>query len=334
MNERGVLSLTLRGLVEAGDAMAMPVDPLLERLGIDRQALADPDHRVSVATVLRFWHAASAGCDQGDFSIAAAEALPDGVYRILEFLASTSPTIVVGMQRIARYLPLVTSMVDIEVLSTGGRHCLRTTMLAPPEMMSQVRPMATFCMAIIQRNAKRQYGNAWRLSAVRVALPRPVAAAQYDAFFGVPVQFDAEFSELELVDAVWAAPVPLSDPTLFAILDGHAESQLNDAESGIVQQTRRALDTATRGGDPRLAGIASQLGMSGRALQRALKEEDTAFSDLQDTARFDAARQYLADTQVSLFEISYLLGFSDQSGFNRAFKRWAGQTPRNWRLAL
>jgi AraC-like DNA-binding protein len=83
---------------------------------------------------------------------------------------------------------------------------------------------------------------------------------------------------------------------------------------------------------PGLSDIASSLGMSARTLQRRLADEGHSFQSLVDRARQDLAQQLLKETDYSLAEIAFLTGFSEQSGFTRAFKRWAGQTPRSYRL--
>ena len=124
-----------------------------------------------------------------------------------------------------------------------------------------------------------------------------------------------------------------SDPALFAVLDTHARMLLeklpNPAE--IVSQVREALEAELRGGDPHLESIAGRLAMSPRTLQRRLRDEGLVFNDVLDAMRFRAARTYLARPDVAGSEVAYLLGFAEQSSFNRAFKRWSGQTPTAYR---
>jgi len=71
--------------------------------------------------------------------------------------------------------------------------------------------------------------------------------------------------------------------------------------------------------------------MSPRTLQRKLAAEDTTFRKLVETVRQELAVSYLADARFTLVEISYLIGFSEQSSFSRAFKRWTGSTPQEFR---
>ena len=74
--------------------------------------------------------------------------------------------------------------------------------------------------------------------------------------------------------------------------------------------------------------------MSGRTLQRKLAEQGHSYQSLVDAARRELAERLLTDSKHSLAEIAYLTGFSEQSSFNRAFKRWAGQTPRSFRITV
>ena len=71
--------------------------------------------------------------------------------------------------------------------------------------------------------------------------------------------------------------------------------------------------------------------MSGRTLQRRLRDEGVLFNELLDAARFTAAKAYLAQRDVAGAEVAYLLGFAEPSSFNHAFKRWSGLTPTEYR---
>jgi len=99
----------------------------------------------------------------------------------------------------------------------------------------------------------------------------------------------------------------------------------------VVGRVREAIEAELRGGDPRLESIARRLAMSPRTLQRRLRDHGVLFNDVLDAMRFRAAKSYLAKRDVAAREVAYLLGFAEQSSFNRAFKRWSGQTPVDYR---
>ena len=89
-----------------------------------------------------------------------------------------------------------------------------------------------------------------------------------------------------------------------------------------------------RGGDPSLEHVAKRLGMSPRTLQRKLRLESLSFNDVLDLTRKHFASRYLHERHLQLSEITYLLGFSEQSAFSRAFQRWYGVTPTQYRAGI
>jgi AraC-like DNA-binding protein len=117
------------------------------------------------------------------------------------------------------------------------------------------------------------------------------------------------------------------------VLSEHAELLLSRLPRGadLIERTRRAIGGRLRGGDPSLEGVAREMGMSERSLQRHLRDHGSSFNALADEVREATACLYLEQPDMALAEIAFLLGFSDQSSFNRAFKRWTGLTPRQGR---
>ena len=119
----------------------------------------------------------------------------------------------------------------------------------------------------------------------------------------------------------------------FPVLQQHAERLLTlrcDAPS-VVDDVRRALSSLLSTGDVKLKHVAENLEVHPRTLQRRLKEAETSFQDILEELRHDMAKHYLQDVTVSLGEVAFLLGYHDQSSFNRAFKEWTGTSPSGYR---
>ncbi|NMO23072.1 helix-turn-helix transcriptional regulator, partial [Pyxidicoccus fallax] len=104
--------------------------------------------------------------------------------------------------------------------------------------------------------------------------------------------------------------------------------------AGFVQRVRDAIRASLREGPPQVGEVAQQLHVSLRTLQRRLAEHGTAFQDEVDAVRRELAFQYLKDPHLGVSEVAFLLGYSELSTFDRAFKRWTGLTPRVWREGL
>ena len=117
------------------------------------------------------------------------------------------------------------------------------------------------------------------------------------------------------------------------MLSEHANLLVSRLPRGpdLIERTRRAIGGRLRGGDPSLESVAHELGMSERSLQRHLRELGYTYNAVADELREAMARLYLEQPDIALAEIAYLLGFAEQSTFNRAFKRWTGCTPKQAR---
>lgn len=156
----------------------------------------------------------------------------------------------------------------------------------------------------------------------------------YEAHFACPVIFESGRDAILVSHESIDAPNKLGDKTIAGFFDRHLEQQLSslNKDGNIELQVRRAVANLLSEGVPTVSVIASELGLSARTLQRRLSEHGYSFQGVVDRARKDLAQRLLRETNYSLAEVGFLTGFAEQSGFNRAFKRWAGQTPRSYRL--
>ena len=158
----------------------------------------------------------------------------------------------------------------------------------------------------------------------------------YNDHFGCPVHFDSGRDALLVSEDSIDAPNKLGDDTIASFFDQHLEQELADLaeDQTLEQDVRRVVTTLLSEGVPTLSLIASELGLGTRTLQRRLSDNGHSFQSVVDLARKDLAQRLLRETSYGLAEIAFLTGFAEQSGFTRAFKRWAGQTPRSYRLGV
>ena len=132
---------------------------------------------------------------------------------------------------------------------------------------------------------------------------------------------------------MWELGLRRQDSGLASVLERHALERLESLEIAADPMTpvRVAVREQLTDGPPKLDAVAKAVAMSGRTLQRRLREAGTSFQDLVDEERRSAARAYLGDRHLAVAEIAYLLGYSEASAFVRAFKRWTGMTPKQFR---
>ncbi len=158
----------------------------------------------------------------------------------------------------------------------------------------------------------------------------------YEAHFGCPVYFSSGRDALLISEEIIDQANRLGDETIATFFDRHLEETLasRNEKDSLEQQVRRAVASLLSEGVPTLSLIAGELGLGARTLQRRLSGEGHSFQSVVDLARKDLAQRLLRETDYSLAEVAFLTGFAEQSGFTRAFRRWAGQTPRSYRLSV
>ncbi len=161
----------------------------------------------------------------------------------------------------------------------------------------------------------------------------PDDVAPYEQYFGCEVAFDQVSTIVRFPVEQLDLPLRQPDPVLLSILEAQADKLLAElpAGDGFDQEVRRAISRLCRTGEPTLASVARAMNLSGRSLQRKLQVRGSSFQGLLDQTRLMLARDYLRDGRLQLAEVAQMLGYSEQSAFNHAFKRWTGSSPRQYR---
>jgi len=173
-------------------------------------------------------------------------------------------------------------------------------------------------------------------AAVDFINPRPADTGPYETYFGCPVTFEREVTRVVLPARLLTLPLRRPDPALRELLEREARERLSTLpdRDDLSRDVRRAVLGLARTGRPDLPGVAAALGLSERTLHRRLAARGINFRRLRDETLRHAAEDYLADPGLRLADVALLLGYSEQSAFNRAFRRWTGRTPGAYRAAL
>ena len=165
---------------------------------------------------------------------------------------------------------------------------------------------------------------------------RPPDPQQHADFFKTKVQYDSPSGEFVVSLDCWNRELPGSDQQLMKVLDEHARMLLaqRPLPDDFVGKVRQEIVRDLHGGEATRDSIAKRLNVSPRTMQRRLDEHGVTFADLLDEVRAELAKNKLIGSDLSLAEIGFLLGFSEQSSFTRAFKRWTGKTPLEYRRVV
>jgi AraC-like DNA-binding protein len=327
-----VLTVSSRALVGACERLGLDTEAMLQAAGIPRETLADPDARLQNHQVGALWAKAYELSRDPALSLHAAEACPVGAYKVIDFMGSCARTVGEGFRCTARYFPLINTAVRLAIDESGDPVTFEVVGESGGGGVS--RPYAEYCLAAFVLHVRGGLGVSFPIREVTFTHPPPPDASEHRRVFGCPVRFAAEHTRLVIDRAAWDLPTSGVHSEFLAVLVEHADLLLAKLPRGpdLVERARRAIGQRLRGGDPSLEGVARELGMSARSLQRRLREIGSSFNALADEVRQATARLYLEQPDIALAEVGYLLGFADQSTFNRAFKRWTGSTPKQARL--
>lgn len=330
--EGTVLTVSSRALVQACEGLGLDTGAMLAAAGITRETLADPDARLRNQDVGALWAKAYELSRDPVLSLHVAEACPVGAYKVIDYMGANARTVGESFRCAARYFPLINTAVRLVV--DEGRDPVTFDVVEARTGGRVSRAYAEFCLAVFVLHVRGGTGVPFPVRRVTFTAAAPDDVREHERIFGAPVSFGADHDRLELDRAVWETPSISPHTGVLAVLIEHADHLLTKLPSGpdLVERTRRAIAQRLRGGEPTLEGVARELGLSARSLQRHLRELGSSFNALADEVREATAWLYLRQPDLALAEVAFLLGFADQSAFHRAFKRWTGLTPRQARL--
>jgi len=329
-----VLAVSSRALVDACDRLGIDTVALLAEVDLSRKTLDDPDGRIPAGKVGALWRAAHAAANDPHLALHAAEALPMGAYRAIDHLARNASTIGDAFAQVSKYFPIINSTVRLPIDEQDDHRCIGA--VAAGGSAEPSLPYLEYTFAAIVLRVRVATGAAFPLVSVEFAAEAPGDTAEHERIFGCPVLFDRPRSVVRIARSVWDEPNALADAFLEEVLVAHAQSVLETAPQGssLVGAAGQVASKGLRLRRLSQDWVAQQLGLSRRTLQRRLEEAGVAYSQIIDAERSAYARELLAKNELAITEVAYLLGFSDQSAFTRAFRRWTDRTPASYRRAL
>lgn len=227
----------------------------------------------------------------------------------------------------------------IALLGDAVRYELRTTDRGGAAFIIEGRPAHRAGIAAANEGALAAILSVCRQSAtaetslvptsVHFAHRAPSSREAAEAYFGCPVVYGAEYDALHLSADFLGTPTRLGDAAISEYLVGKLDDELRAAlaERGIEARVRHVIANGLADGVPPMRVVAGRLGMSERTLHRRLGDDGLRYQDLVVDVRQSVATALLTTTDHTLVDIAFLTGFSEQSAFQRAFKRWTGRTP-------
>jgi AraC-like DNA-binding protein len=329
---RAMISVAaMTGLLECITAAGKDPDPILRAVGLDRSVLGNPERFVASSVFTQLLEEASRQTGDDCFGLHFGDRFNPKNIGPLAYVVINSPTILAGIENAARYLKVHNQAAATSLDSEGQWFYLRYRV--SDSSVDSARQHNEYSMAIMLNTVRLMAGSDWRPQEVQFAHQSPAQITEHGMIFGVPVLFGRASNAFVVEHEFLERQVPAADQRLYGILKRYLDGILSEMprEDGFLASIRKAIAETMRDGDPKLARVAKKLAASPRTLQRKLKEYGMEFKKLTEDTRRRFALNYLRDRKHTLTEVAFLLGYSEVSAFNRAFKRWTGMTPLQYR---
>jgi AraC-like DNA-binding protein len=320
-------------IVNALRGVGIDIPALCQLHDIDLNMLHNPASRCPVDTVRRLWEVAVLASGNEALGLAAAGVFNPAELDVLDYAMMFSPTLGTALERVSRYARIVDDATEYGCTPHADGCCVTFDFYVgerPPPRQSfefAILSSLNFCRWMVGRELTPLQ--------VRLTHPLPSRLQPYHDTFRCPIEFGADKNSVLLSHADLAAPL-LTYNAQLAKLHGRNTDEQNAGfrHSETSAKARAQIVLSLPGGKPSRDRVARALCMSERTLHRRLQNEGTSYQKLLEDTRRDLTAQYLASGAISLAEASYLLGFSDQSNFSRAAKRWFELPPGEIRNRL
>jgi AraC-like DNA-binding protein len=330
---RTTSSAWMRGVAKTLQQQGLDAAALFEEAGLSIKRLDDADFRWPTEAVSRVWMLAAARSGNPDVGLFNPHLPRPDQYGIVGYVLMSSPDLRTGLARFIRYYCLVSDAATIALEpGTGGRWVKLNLFGGECPIPRQrydyaILTLLTLCRWLLSRP----------LTPVDASFTHatPNSITAYNDAFGSPLRFEAKFNGFMISDQDLGSKLPTAIPELADLHDRVAGEALRKLFT--THTTHRAKEAIARhlpDGNPLRSTIAAELNMSDHTFQRRLADERTSFTNLIDDTRRELAQHYLGDMRITIAEIAYMLGYSDQSTFFRASNRWFGASPGEYRARV
>jgi AraC-like DNA-binding protein len=303
---------------------------LLGEQGITLDAIRDPNARIPARAWDGIARRTSALIGDPSFGLRAANCWHPSNLGALGYAWLSSSTLRSGLGRVARYWRLLGEKTGARLEDThAGLKTVFESGRSDPLIASIA---ADFTMSLLVSMCRMNYGHALRPAVVTLKRSKPEGWQVYRTHYGCPVQFGTGEDSFTLTRGDADKPLPSSNRQIAATLDAILAQQLGQLDkSNVVARCRASLLEQLSSGELSEEDMARQLHMSRRTLQRKLADAETTYQQLVDDTRRELALRYIENPGRSITDITFMLGFSQNSAFTRAFRRWTGTAPSEYR---
>ena len=316
---------------ERGRKEGVDVEALLRQAHLTPREIRNKDISLSVQNQIKFVELVATAISDPLLGFHLAYSYDLREIGLLYYVIASAETLLGSLLRVARYSDVANEGVDLEVKKGDVlRLRLHYSGVARHSDVHQIE----FWMASVVRICRKVIGTNFKPIEIRIMHDRREQVPEMEKLIGCAVRTGANVDEIVFSRGSGEYPIVTSDPYLDQIcvrLCDETLARLGKKTSPLKVKVENAIAVLLPHGEMHFDAVATELGMSGRTLARRLASEGHSFSKILDDLRLALARRYLAESDMSISEIAWLLGYSEVASFTHAFHRWSGTNPRNER---
>ena len=329
LNKPTALAMTVAPLREALQQYGLDFAALARRAGLDPGLLTEPNARYPAAALQKLWKISAAESGDPLFGFRVGSLVRPGTFHALGLGIVSSTSVLAALNRIQRYSSIVSTNGRLALLHQDGLVGLETR-LDEMSVMPTIHCVDALVVGLCRILVQCAGPSAMPVKVVFMR-PREAPAEAYREILGCPVEFDGRHIAIWFDASAAARPVLSGNAELAAEADKLSARYIDElAPDSTAARVRALLLKAMPSGEFSRDAIARSLNQSASTLQRRLRDEGSSYQELLDATRHEMALEYLRRGRHSLVDVAFLLGFTDQSNFTRAFRRWTGKTPREY----
>lgn len=297
-----------------------------ESVGLPAEPYRNPDARVSKAALEELWEVGERLTGNPCIGFEIGLNFHATNIHAVGYAWLASSTLREALERLVRYQRLISTAAEMDLVEDSNGVHLQIDPSPGIDLGDDASFTAVITMCRDMTHAE------FRAKSIHMMRPEPPCHRKLAEFFQCPVEYNANLDKITFTAESVDEPVTRPNPALAQASEEVAREYLaNMDKKDVVARARVAIIDHLPDGEPSRREVASELAMSERTLARRLSDRDYTFSGLVDEVRGQLAKEYLRQSRFSVTDVAFLLGFSDQSNFARAFKRWTDESPTDFR---
>jgi AraC-like DNA-binding protein len=324
---RSTLATLSQAIYSYLESQGLDAEKLFGRAGMDAARIYDADARFPVYAINRLWQIARHETNNPCLVYEIVHHIEPRMLHAMGHAWIVSRTLIEALQRFVRYHRMLSTNMDIRLERAQGAWQLMGRVFE-----SGGDDSTDGLLAFTLHMCREAYGNDLTPLQVQLSRAEPAETFPIDNFFRCQVEYGCPedvivFNSTDLNRRLLGA-----NPAIAVAMEDVINTYLSRIDANdIVSRVRKIVAASLVHGEPTKQDIADEVYVSPRTLQRRLDEQESSIKRIVDETRHQLALDFLGQDHYSIKEVAYNLGFSDPSNFSRAFKRWEGMTPSEYR---